>query len=336
MTGILNTWRQRLNAYGRQRTPFLCYVDFELQKPVVLPLHHINNTRLLFDFAGFSNAPALQLPQHDTTHFTKQPMAFEAFNERFTRVMHHLHYGNSFLVNLTFPTPIQTNIGLKEMFYKARQPYKLWVENAFTVFSPEKFVQITDDYIHSFPMKGTIDASLKNAEMRVLESKKEQAEHATITDLIRNDLSQVATQVKVVNYRYIEKIHTNQKDLLQVSSHIKGYVGAGWQHRIGDILTRLLPAGSVSGAPKPKTLEIIRQAEVDTRGYYTGIMGIFNGNTFDSAVMIRFVEQKNGTLLFRSGGGVTAQSNAYDEYHEMVDKVYFPWRTESNKKAPGV
>lgn len=89
---------------------------------------------------------------------------------------------------------------------------------------------------------------------------------------------------------------------------------------------KLLPAGSISGAPKPKTLDIIKEAELDKRGYYTGIMGIFDGNSFDSAVMIRYVEKKGKQLVFRSGGGITAQSKAHEEYNEMVDKVYFPWK----------
>ena len=87
---------------------------------------------------------------------------------------------------------------------------------------------------------------------------------------------------------------------------------------------RLLPAGSVSGAPKSRTLEIIRSAEQSDRGYYTGVCGYFDGQNLDSAVMIRFIEQIGNGFYYRSGGGITAQSNLHAEYLEAIDKVYVP------------
>lgn len=325
MTDQLQDWAEQLNTLGKQRTPFLCFVDFEMEKPVVLRLSEIDTTEVLFDFKGINNCSILKVPKKQTT-FHKKPLSFESFSTAFNKVQDHLRYGNSFLVNLTFPTPLQTNLSLKEVFLMAKQPYRLFVKDQFTVFSPEKFVVIQSDEIHSFPMKGTIDADIPGAENSILQNNKEMAEHATITDLIRNDLSLVANNVEVVRYRYIDKISTNQKDLLQVSTHIKGFLGIDWQSKLGDILLKLLPAGSISGAPKPKTIEIIKEAEMDARGYYTGIMGIFNGESFDSAVMIRYVEKNGEKLIFRSGGGITAQSEALEEYNEMMDKVYFPWK----------
>jgi len=93
---------------------------------------------------------------------------------------------------------------------------------------------------------------------------------------------------------------------------------------LGDILFSLLPAGSISGAPKAKTLEIINQAEGYNRGFYTGICGWFDGENFDSAVMIRFIEQNGENLIFKSGGGITAQSELTKEYEELIQKVYVP------------
>ena len=86
----------------------------------------------------------------------------------------------------------------------------------------------------------------------------------------------------------------------------------------------MLPAGSVSGAPKEKTLDIIRKAERNERGYYSGVFGIFTGHELVSAVMIRFIESKNGIFYYRSGGGITANSNCEQEYNELIDKVYLP------------
>jgi para-aminobenzoate synthetase component 1 len=173
-------------------------------------------------------------------------------------------------------------------------------------------------------MKGTIDASLTDAENVILSDEKELSEHVTIVDLIRNDLSAVAKNVDVNRFRYVEKIETSQKDLLQVSSEIVGDLSGDYASGIGSILVSLLPAGSVSGAPKKKTLQIIREAEKERRGYYTGVFGYFDGINLDSAVMIRFIEQEGEQFYYRSGGGITAQSEAEKEYQEVIDKIYVP------------
>jgi para-aminobenzoate synthetase component 1 len=201
----------------------------------------------------------------------------------------------------------------------------LLFENRFVVFSPECFVKIEDGIISSYPMKGTIDASIPSAEEIILNDEKEMAEHITIVDLIRNDLSIAARDVHVEKFRYLEKIETNSKNLLQVSSKIVGLLEPNYNERIGDIIFSMLPAGSISGAPKKKTVEIIQYAEQTKRGYYTGIFGYFDGRNLDSAVMIRFIEKTNKGLIYRSGGGITFMSNVNSEYQELIDKVYVPF-----------
>jgi len=198
------------------------------------------------------------------------------------------------------------------------------LKDQFVVFSPEIFIRIEDYRITGFPMKGTIDAAIPEAEKIILEDKKEFYEHNTIVDLIRNDLAMVATGIRVNRFRYIERLHTNRKDLLQVSSEISGVLPANFLSQLGEIIFTLLPAGSVTGAPKGKTLQIIRNTETSDRGFYTGICGYFDGNSLDSAVMIRFIENTKKGMTFRSGGGITALSNVNDEYRELIDKVYVP------------
>jgi para-aminobenzoate synthetase component 1 len=173
-------------------------------------------------------------------------------------------------------------------------------------------------------MKGTIDASLPDARERILNDPKEFSEHATIVDLIRNDLSQVATAVRVNRFRYIEEITAHRTSLLQVSSEISGKLPIDYHQQIGDIMYALLPAGSISGAPKNKTVEIIKQVEGNNRNYFTGVFGCFDGHQLDSGVMIRFIEKQDEQLVFKSGGGITAQSDLILEYQEMIDKVYVP------------
>ncbi len=203
--------------------------------------------------------------------------------------------------------------------------YKLLYNNEFVVFSPEIFVQIKNGIISSYPMKGTIDASLKDAADIIINDTKEIAEHYTIVDLIRNDLNIVSKNVKVQQFRYIETISTNEKKLLQVSSEIIGKLPRNYNENIGNIIFKLLPAGSISGAPKKKTVEIINQVENYQRGYYTGVFGFFDGKNLDSGVMIRFIEKCKDGLIFKSGGGITYNSNPISEYQELIDKVYVPF-----------
>ena len=94
--------------------------------------------------------------------------------------------------------------------------------------------------------------------------------------------------------------------------------------RLGDILFSLLPAGSITGAPKPRTMQIIAEAEGYERGFYTGVMGCYADGRLDSAVMIRFIEQENGQLHFKAGGGITAKSRWESEYNEVIQKIYVP------------
>jgi para-aminobenzoate synthetase component I len=113
--------------------------------------------------------------------------------------------------------------------------------------------------------------------------------------------------------------------LLQVSSEIRGELPNDYYSRLGDIVFEMLPAGSVTGAPKMKTLEIIAEAENYDRGFYTGIAGYFDGKNLDSCVLIRFIENENGKLFYKSGGGITTQSNVNEEYQELIDKIYVPF-----------
>jgi len=232
--------------------------------------------------------------------------------------------GNTYLLNLTFPTQLIVNTTLFDIFLASQAPFKLYFKEQFVTFSPERFIQITDNIIKTYPMKGTIDAAIPQAMEKILANSKEQAEHTMVVDLLRNDLSIVATRVAVNRFRYVEKINAGHKQLLQTSSEITGILPYHWHSEIGDILCTLLPAGSISGVPKKKTVEIIHAVEGYERGFFTGVFGYFDGKQLDSAIMIRFIEQQKSGLIYKSGGGITIDSRVNIEYHEMLNKVYIP------------
>lgn len=313
-----------MNDSGSKAQPFVFGIDFEVKNGFFFAPDAATKAGIRFAINGHGNTKPKTITKIPVK-LTKQPPSPEAYQKAFETVHRHLAAGNSYLTNLTFPTEIELNIGLPEVFERSNARYKLLFGDAFVVFSPEIFVQIENGIIRSFPMKGTIDASLPDADMKILDDPKETAEHSTIVDLIRNDLSMVATGVKVNRFRFIDKIDTHEKSLLQVSSEISGVLPNDYASGLGNIFRQLLPAGSISGAPKKKTLEIIRQAETYARGFYTGVFGYFDGSRLDSGVMIRFIRKENGKLIFCSGGGITARSKAQSEYNELIDKVYVPF-----------
>ncbi|TDB63817.1 aminodeoxychorismate synthase component I [Arundinibacter roseus] len=321
-----NTFVSSLNSWGQQKIPFVFIMDYLGQKPQAWRLDEADPAVLCFNFNGFSNDSSadltLSLPDY---FFEAYPLTFEEYKKRFDYVIDNIRRGNSFLVNLSAPTPIATNLSLPDIYQLSHAPFRFWLKDQFVCFSPELFIRIDGKKISSFPMKGTIQADVPNAPELILADAKEAAEHATIVDLIRNDLSMVAQKVWVERYRYLDRIQTNQNALWQVSSEVAGLLPDEFDGTFGDILLQLLPAGSISGAPKPSTMKIISEAEGYERGYYTGIMGYFDGTVFESAVMIRYIEQQPGGLIFKSGGGITAQSRVEPEYQELLDKVYLPF-----------
>jgi para-aminobenzoate synthetase component 1 len=317
----LTKFESKLNQWGHEQVPFLFLVDFEMEKPEAWKLDEVPDEIL---FSINKSTPSAPVEAGVKPELKKHPISIGEYRSKFDLVKKRISFGDSYLTNLTIKTKIDLNQTLDELYFHTSAKYKVCWKNQFLVFSPETFVQIRNREIFSFPMKGTIDASISRAEEIILKDPKELSEHVTIVDLIRNDISTIASDVSVKRFRYIEKIRTNQKDLLQVSSEISGRLPENYYGSIGSILVSLLPAGSISGAPKNETLQIIREAEKEKRGYYTGVVGYFDGENLDSGVMIRFIEQMENQFYYRSGGGVTSQSKMENEFQEAIDKIYVP------------
>ncbi len=316
----------RMNELASRHRPFVFLIDYNQQEIYVEEPNAISPEEWLYNLNGVTNECFKDEPETlpKPVQWIPSPQSFEQYERSFRIVQDNMLAGNSYLANLTCRTPIQTNLSLQTIYRHSKALYKVWFQNRFVVFSPEIFVRIEDGFIRSFPMKGTIDASLPDARRALWEDEKEAAEHATIVDLIRNDLSRVANQVHVERYRYFDELMTNKGPILQTSSEIVGRLPECYWEHLGELFFSLLPAGSITGAPKRKTVEIIAEAETYERGFYTGIVGYCDGRNIDSGVLIRFVEQADGQYCFKSGGGITCQSDARSEYEEMKQKVYVP------------
>lgn len=311
-----------MNSWGSEGRPFLFIIDFPQKTPIILALDEVNEQQILFKTPLRSNT--IDNSSDHPIEIEVFPISKEEYASQFKKVIAEIHRGNSFVVNLTCQTPVKCNTSTHHIFHASKSKYRLWYKDHFVCFSPETFVQIEDGCIKTFPMKGTINANKPNAVEKILNDEKEKAEHNCVVDLLRNDLSMIAENVEVTRYRYIDKVLTEKGALLQVSSEITGVLNDNYKSHLGDLIFSMLPAGSITGAPKIKTTEIILDAENYDRGYYSGVFGVFDGRCLDSAVMIRFIEETEQGLVFKSGGGITAKSNLDDEYNEMKAKIYVP------------
>ncbi|MGE8536150.1 aminodeoxychorismate synthase component I [Chryseobacterium sp. D764] len=312
-----------MDELSLQKVPYFFVIDFLSENVEIYQQHEIEKSGLIIDFQEFSNIKETHTLDKKVL-WKSFPETLESFKTGFDKVQKNIRLGNSYLVNYTRKTKIETNLTLKEIFYHSNAKYKVFYKDFFVFFSPETFVKIINGKILTYPMKGTIDASIENAAEILKNDKKEKAEHYTVVDLLRNDLSMVADDVSVDQFQHIDFIKTQQKDLYAMSSEISGIIKPEFDGKVGSIMQKLLPAGSILGAPKPKTLEIILDAEGYERGYYTGVCGWFDGENVDSCVMIRFIEKEGNQLYFKSGGGITHMSKLEDEYQEMKNKIYVP------------
>lgn len=310
-----------INKLSSQRIPFLFVISYDQNKIFAQPLNGLDE-EIFYKLEGWRNYPISHCSK--PLKFSLSPVAFKQYQEAFQTILEEIRSGNTYLLNLTFKTPIETNFSLKEIFTFSKAKFKLYFKDQFICFSPERFVQMEGDTISTYPMKGTINAQLPEAKRTILENQKEMAEHVMIVDLMRNDLGIIGTDVQVENFRYVEEIQAGTKKLLQISSKITAKLPPNWRDEIGTLLRALLPAGSITGTPKKKTTQIIQEIENYERGFYTGIFGIFDGESLRSSVMIRFIQREGENLFYKSGGGITIDSDDKSEYQELLDKIYLP------------
>lgn len=313
---------ETINTLGQNRTPFLFIISYDKTKIFAQPLDKLDDD-IFYKLEDWRNYPVEKRTKDFT--FSKFPVDFSTYKKALNNVLEEIRSGNTYLLNLTFKTPIESSFSLKEIFTYSRAKFKLYYKDEFICFSPERFVEIEGNTIATYPMKGTIDANLPYAEKTILADEKEMAEHVMIVDLMRNDLGIIGSDVKVEKFRYVEQIKAGKKELLQVSSKITAKLPSNWKDNLGELLQNLLPAGSISGTPKKSTVNIINHIENYDRGFYTGVFGVFDGTSLRSGVMIRFIEKDDEKLYYKSGGGITIDSDAKSEYEELIDKIYLPF-----------
>ncbi len=260
---------------------------------------------------------------------------YDDYQHMFTEVFNNLLLGNSYQINLTnrFKFDLQ-NIDSFSLYYKLSRsnPVKytsyIQFDNLDIIsISPELFFQKDNNLIITRPMKGTINSGINSAEKEenkkiLLNDEKNRAENLIIVDLMRNDLAKIAKTgtVKVNKLFDIEEYNT----VLQMTSEIQSKIEPSIQ--LKDIISALFPCGSITGAPKKKTIELIDEIEKSSRDVYTGNIGyILPNNDMMFNVAIRTITKYHDEEFaqFGAGGGITIQSNSLDEWQEIKTKTKF-------------
>ncbi len=189
--------------------------------------------------------------------------------------------------------------------------------------SPETLVKLEDGVLHTFPLAGTRprgktpeeDAAL---EKELLADEKELAEHNMLVDLGRNDLGKISKFGTV----QVEKLHSIERysHVMHIGSTVRGELAPGYDAL--DAVAAVLPAGTLSGAPKIRACQLIAELENNKRGIYGGAIGYidFTGN-MDTCIAIRIAYKKNGKVFVRSGAGIVADSVPEKEFQECLNKA---------------
>ena len=189
--------------------------------------------------------------------------------------------------------------------------------------SPETLVKLEDGVLHTFPLAGTRPRGKTEEEDRALEAElladeKELAEHNMLVDLGRNDLGKISRFGTV----QVEKLHSIERfsHVMHIGSTVRGEIGDGYDAL--DAIEAVLPAGTLSGAPKIRACQLIGELEDNKRGIYGGAVGYidFTGN-MDTCIAIRIAYKKNGRVFVRSGAGIVADSVPEKEFEECLNKA---------------
>lgn len=273
-----------------------------------------------------TDTPAVPIP------FLRPALSREGYLKAVNRVKENIQQGDVYELNYTFPLEASVHgldtFGLYERVNNAtRAPFSVYYHDpthALMCGSPERYLKKTGRELISQPIKGTIrrGTALEDEQLKeqLRNDPKERAENIMITDLVRNDLSRVASPKSVV-VEELCGIHTF-KTVHQMISTIRAELAedrTGW-----DALRASFPMGSMTGAPKIRAMELIEDLEVRRRGLYSGTFGVIQPNgDFDFNVVIRSLlyNRENGVLALHTGSAITAASVPEQEYNECMLKA---------------
>lgn len=255
---------------------------------------------------------------------------YESFSQMVQKAKNYIHEGDIFQVVLANCFSAEFSGSLLDTYRQLRllnpSPYLFYLQTQDLEIigaSPETLVKVEKETIYTYPLAGTRprgkDLQQDLAfEKELLQDEKELAEHNMLVDLGRNDLGKVCQfgTVEVEKYLAIERF----SHVMHIGSTIRGILQTDKDAL--DTVDAILPAGTLSGAPKFRACEIINELEQQKRGIYGGAIGYidFSGN-LDLCIAIRIIYQKNQQIFIQSGAGIVADSIATKEYQECINKA---------------
>ena len=254
----------------------------------------------------------------------------EAYCRMVEKGKHYIKEGDIFQVVLSNRLEARMEGSLLDAYRVLRttnpSPYMFYfsgTDGEIAGASPETLVKLEDDKLYTFPLAGTrkrgaSEEEDKRLETELLADEKELAEHNMLVDLGRNDIGKISRvgTVKVEKYMSIERY----SHVMHIGSTVSGILRE--DRDALDAVDAILPAGTLSGAPKLRACEIINELENNKRGIYGGAIGYvsFTGN-LDTCIAIRLAFSKNGKVFIRSGAGIVADSVPENEYKECIQKA---------------
>ncbi len=267
----------------------------------------------------------LELKTEITPHFSEKQ-----YCDMVEKAKEYIREGDIFQVVLSNPMRAEAEGSLFDTYRVLRtenpSPYMFYFSSddiELSGASPETLAKLENGKISTFPLAGTRprgkdDEEDKALEAELLRDEKELAEHNMLVDLGRNDIGKVSEigSVKVEEYLSIERF----SHVMHIGSTVTGKIRA--DKDAVDAVDAILPAGTLSGAPKFRACQIIEELENDKRGVYGGAIGYldFTGN-MDTCIAIRLVYRKNGRICIRAGAGVVADSVPENEFRECINKA---------------
>lgn len=254
----------------------------------------------------------------------------EAYCGMVEKAKHHIRQGDIFQIVLSnrLSAPFEGSLFNTYRVLRATNPspymfYFSGTDMEVAGASPETLVKLENGVLHTFPLAGTrmrgrTDEEDKAFEAELLADEKELAEHNMLVDLGRNDLGKISKFGTVK----VEKLHSVERfsHVMHIGSTVRGEIG---EEKDGlDAIEAVLPAGTLSGAPKIRACQLIGEIENNKRGIYGGAIGYidFTGN-MDTCIAIRIAYKKNGRVFVRSGAGIVADSVPEKEYDECINKA---------------
>ncbi len=272
---------------------------------------------------------AISNTQLDTKCRVVSTESFSEYCKAIDKISKYIYEGDIYQANYTTRFNVQTALKPFDLYCKIREmnkaPYSCYLNfGTYQVLSssPERLFIRKGGQIQCGPIKGTIGCldshEDRNEKSRQLQqSSKDRAELLMIVDLVRNDLGKIAKAGSVkVDSIFKPEVYAS---LIHLVSDISAELKSGVSYT--DIFKALLPAGSITGAPKKRAVEIINELEYSPRSIYTGAIGYINGDRADFNLAIRTIVHQNSQFTIAGGGGIVADSQAEHEYNEMRLKV---------------